>query len=196
MYCIKCGKQIPDGQVACNECTLELLQKEFQTPMADEAPVAEEPIVEEAPIIEEAPNVEAPLNYTEPVVNINEEPVSAPNIPYQPVNAYIPTPKPKAPKSPCSAKSTVAFILSCVSLYLVLQAYSFPLDLAIMVFTILIAPAIISIIFGAKSLSGCKVYTAIGVLKDTRTFVFGLIGMIQGIVSAFLISLGFLLYSI
>lgn len=179
MYCIKCGKQIPDGQIVCNDCTLALLEKDMQHK-------------------ENAPKESAPgADYTAPVVNIKEEPVSAPNIPYQPVNAYIPTPKPKAPKSPCSAKSTVAFILSCVSLYLVLQAYSTPEDLAIIVCTILIAPTIIlSIIFGAKSLSGCKIYTAIGVLKDTRTFVFGLIGMIQGIVSAFLISLGFLVLAI
>lgn len=181
MYCIKCGKQIPDGQVACNECTIALLQKELQTPTVNEAPIVEETPVTEAPIVEEAP-----LNYTEPVVN---EPIFAPPFYAQPA----PT---KALKSPCSAKAIVAFILSCVSLYFVLQAYTIYEPLAIIVCLFFIAPVVISIIFGAKSISGCKVYTAFGVQKDKRTFVFGLIGMIQGIVSAFLISLGFLISAV
>lgn len=183
MYCIKCGKQIPEGQIVCNDCTLALLEKDMQPK-------------------ENAPQESAPgADYTAPVVNINEEPVvyeyeepvSAPNIPYQPVNAYIPTPKPKAPKSPCSAKSTVAFILSCVAFYCTLQILPVYTLSDFILYLFIIPPVIISIIFGTKSLSGCKVYTEIGVLKDTRTFVFGLIGMIQGIVSASLLTLGLIL---
>ena len=187
MYCIKCGKQIPDGQVACNECTLELLQKEFQTPVADEAPVAEEPIVEKAPIIEEAPNVEAPLNYTEPVVN---------NTVFTPLVFTHPKTKKKTPKSPCSAKATVSFILSCVSLYFTYLALAVPGLVAIILDSLFIAPAIISIIFGAKSLSGSNVHTEFGVKKDKRTFIFGLIGMIQGIISTLLVALCFLWFMV
>ena len=187
MYCIKCGKPIPEGQVACNECTLELLQKELQAKNVDTAPTLSEPMTEDAPADQATPvTEEAVPGYTEPVVN---EPIFAP--PFYAQSAPI-----KAPKSPCSAKAIVAFILSCVSLYFVLQAYTIYEPLAIIVCLFFIAPVVISIIFGAKSISGCKIYTAFGVQKDKRTFVFGLIGMIQGIVSAFLISLGLLISAV
>ena len=185
MYCIKCGKQIPEGQVACNECTLELLQKELQAKNVDTAPTRSEPMTEDAPADQANPvTEEAVPGYTEPVINIEG---------FVPPVYTQPLPKKKSPKSPCSAKATVSFILSCVSLYLVLQALSTPGLVAIILCSLFIAAVVISIVFGAKSLSGCKVITETGVQKDTRTFVFGLIGMIQGILSALFISFSFLI---
>lgn len=48
MFCKYCGKQIPDGTTACEECLSKL-----EAPAEETAPVAEAP-VEEAPAVEEA----------------------------------------------------------------------------------------------------------------------------------------------
>ena len=93
---------------------------------------------------------------------------------------YTAPPAPAEPKSSFGL-SLVAFILSCVALFGSLMLIASSLYNALLAVVLFIAPIALSIIFGSISFKKSKIYTENGMRKDTRTFIFGLIGFVQGL---------------
>ena len=185
MFCTRCGKQIDYDQPVCNECLQELLQGEQAKAQPQPQPTYEQPTYQQA-----QPTYQQPV-YQQP----------------QPAYNYAPA-APVAEEKPVVVKngkkafgkaltSTILGSIGLLAMFIIFvmaldeMSYSYyyyyfdpaPYIGCIFVF---LAPVIISIIFGAKSLGKSKTVSPEGrVSKHIPSFILGLVGMIEGITAAF-----------
>ena len=162
MYCSKCGRPTENNQTLCNECL------QMQNPQG---------------------SYYANNNYAAPGYNN-----------YAPAAPVVHPGKRAFGKALTSTiLSTIALIVawilfaavqanSAVSYYSYYYYYYWDPTPNIIGNLLVLAPAIISIIFGAKSLGESKGLTAKGMTRHVPSFILGLIGLIQGIAAALLIS--------
>ena len=181
MFCTRCGKQIDYDQPVCNECLQELLQGEQTKAQPQPQPTYEQPTYQQAQPTYQQPVYQQPqpaYNYA-PTAPIAEKPV------------VIKDGKKAFGKALTSTiLSTIAFIAMYIILIdaLAWNWYYYWDPTTDLICTFLFtAPAVISIIFGAKSLRGSKSVSPEGrVSKHIPSFILGLVGMITGITAAFI----------
>ena len=163
MFCSKCGKPTENNQPICNDCLQAMNGAQAQ-----------------------------------PQQQAYQQPYQAYQQPQYQQPYYAPQP-PKAPAltKPSLAKSIVSLALSSVALiamYIVLiEALTyydyyyryFDTTYYLVMTFIFVAPAVISIVFGAKSIGGSTMVLADRTTKKhIPTLIFGIVGLIQGILAA------------
>lgn len=181
MYCIRCGKQIAQNQIACDACTLELLKMEATATPVNESiasePTYSEPVVSEP--IYEAPATSEPV-YEEPVVNQSAPAYTPPT--YQSADTQYPNYDKGFGKALASTiMSAIGFFMSYIAMIMsIIDAnfLSFPSVSALIL-------GIISVVYGAKSIAHFKKCNKLFGRKPVATLVLGINGLSVGCVALF-----------